>query len=53
MNPENNFLDAENPNEVSENTDVLNEEPKIIEEYPNVGGYDVDELRNAIREARE
>ena len=52
MNTEDNFLNEENLNESEEAADVLNSEPEVIEEYPSVGGYDVDELRNAIREAR-
>ncbi len=53
MNPEKNFLNQDNLNESEEIAEVLNSEPEVAEEYPSVGGYDVEELRNAIREARD
>ncbi len=55
MNGENNFLDSneEGINQSSEIADILNEEPKVLEEYPVVGGYDRDALIQAIKEARD
>lgn len=53
MNLEDNFLNTENPDEAVENADVLDSEPEVVEEYPSVGNYDKDGLRNAIREARD
>jgi len=53
MNPEENFFNIDNLNESGEKADVLDVEPQVIEEYPAVGGYNRDDLRNAIREARD
>lgn len=53
MNQEENFLHEQNLSESEEIAEVLNSEPEVTEEYPSVGGYDVEELRNAIREARD
>ena len=51
MNEQNFFTPGnENP---GDQPDVLNDEPNLIEEYPNVGSYNREELIAAIRAARD